>query len=390
MTSAQDFKLERWTSSSNDALKISIVNNSEDKAIQFKPNFTYPLYGDKETIFGFKDLTIHLVFDSVTFKPFINAKYSASIKNYDNVLKILGDNLPENDFIMKDENKWRDICKNEHKTYSLPDEKYKIGEYAIGNSNKFAIYKVKLSENPNLLKLHRRIQILSLFFIEGASYIDTEEPLWDIYWLFNTETKECIGFATTYKYWYYGGHLNFDSQNYKKQYRAKISQFLILPPYQGKSHGTQLYSHIYDSWKTDFSVVEVTIEDPNESFDDLRDINDLMMLSEEKFFASLENKLQNNNLQISVWLEDQRTHFKLEKRQFERCVEMILLYLQSDKEYNAFVKKRLYRKNFEALNDIPDNDGKIKAINNSFNLLTEDYHRILEKFSNFKRKYNQK
>lgn len=386
--STKDFKLEGWVASSNDALKISIVNHSEGKAVQFKPNFTYSLYGDKETIFGFQDLTIHLVFDSVTFKPFINAKYSASVKDHDDILKHLEDNLPEDDFITKDEVKWKKICENEHKIYNLPEQKYKIGEYSTGTSSKFAIYKVKLSEDPNLLKLHRRMQILSLFFIEGASYIDTEEPLWEFYWLFNMETKECIGYATTYKYWYYCGHSKFDSKNYRRQHRAKISQFLILPPYQGKGHGSQLYSHMYDSWKMDPSIIELTVEDPNESFDDLRDINDLMMLSKQGFFTSFENTLQNNNIQTSAWLEDQRKLFKLEKRQFDRCVEMILLYLQNNKEYNYFVKKRLYQKNFEALNNIPDDDGKILAINNSFNLLTEDYHRILEKFSSVKNRDN--
>ena len=384
--SAEDFKPGTWTSSSNDALKISIVNHLEDKAVQFRPNFTYPLYGDKETIFGFKDLTLHLVFDSVTFKPFINAKYSTAMKDHDDILKILADKLPKEDFVVKDESEWREICEDEYKTYKLPEEKYKIGEYSIGDKNKFAIYKVKLSEDPNLLKLHRRIQILSLFFIEGASYIDPEEPHWDIYWLFNTETKECIGYATAYKYWYYGGHSNFDSENYKRQYRSKISQFLILPPYQGKGHGRKLYSHIYDTWKTDTSVIELTVEDPNESFDDLRDINDLMMLHKEGFFTSFRNILQNTNNQASVWLEDQRKHFKLEKRQFDRCIEMILLYLENTEQYNYFTKKRLYLKNFEALNNIPDNDGKIEAINNSFNLLTDDYHRILDKFTSVKKR----
>lgn len=377
--STDDFKPETWTIPSNEALKISLVSSAQDKAVQFPPSFTYPIYGDDETIFGFKNLVIHLVFDSVSFKPFINAKYDAKMDNTDDILKKLESELPTDDIVIKDENIWRDVCEVEESSYSLPRESLKVGEYTTSDSNVFVIYKAKLQEDPALSKLHRRMQIFSLLFIEAATYINEKEPYWEIYWLFNKKTKECLGYVTTYKYWNYNGHESFDSKAYQRTYRKRISQFLILPPYQGKGHGSKLYKCIYNSWKGDSSVTEVTVEDPNESFDDLRDLNDLDMLFKDGFFATLMDTIGIDNNIDSKWLQHKRKEYKLEKRQFERCVEMTLLQSQKLEVYKTHVKRRLYQKNFEALNDIPTEAEKIKAINSSFESLTDDYKRILSK-----------
>lgn len=377
--SANDFKPETWTVSSNEALKISLVSSGQNKAIQFAPNFTYPIYGENETIFGFKDLVIHLVFNSVSFKPFINAKFDAKMDNTEDILKSLKDKLPSDDIIIKDESIWRDICEKEESSYTLPKESFRVHEYTTEDSNEFVVYKAKLQEDPVLLKLHRRMQIFSLLFIEAASYVDEDEPFWEIFWLFNRRTKECLGYVTTYKYWHYKGHENFDDSAYQRKYKARISQFLILPPYQGKGHGSQLYNCVYNSWKNDTAITELTVEDPNESFDDLRDLNDLNMLYRSGFFTALANKIDDEGIQNFNWLEEERNKFKLEKRQFERCVEMILLHLQKQEAYNTVLKRRLYQKNFEALDDIPDEADKISAINSSFESLTTDYKRILDK-----------
>ena len=75
------------------------------------------------------------------------------------------------------------------------------------------------------------------------------------------------------------------------------SQFVIVPPYQHQGHGCQsspfvcalfflaltpvaaaLYNAIYQYVLTQPAVVELTVEDPAEAFEDLRDRNDLAML----------------------------------------------------------------------------------------------------------------
>ena len=44
-----------------------------------------------------------------------------------------------------------------------------------------------------------------------------------------------------------------------------------MPPFHGQRHGTRLYSFLFQMFLDDKKVAQVTVEDPNESFDDLRD-----------------------------------------------------------------------------------------------------------------------
>ena len=90
---------------------------------------------------------------------------------------------------------------------------------------------------------------------------------------YNMSKSTCSfrGFATCYPYFYYD-RTNADLR------RMRISQFVILPHYQGKSHGARLYDFIFTTFWNKNNIREITVEDPNESFDDLRDRCDLRRL----------------------------------------------------------------------------------------------------------------
>ncbi|CCE62718.1 hypothetical protein TPHA_0D00750 [Tetrapisispora phaffii CBS 4417] len=375
--SINDFKPEVWTSSSNGALKVSLVT---ENAVTFSPQFTYPIYGDSEQIFGYKDLTIHLVFDAITLKPFVNVKYSQKLdEDADDIEAKLLEFLPKDDIIIKDEAKWISAFEKERIEYALPPDKFKISEYKIEN-DEYVVYKVPLG-NEQTKKMHLRIQILSLLYIEAASYIEADDPNWEIVWSFNKNTKECAGYVTTYRYWKYKGGKNFD-ENDNLKYRGKISQFLVLPPYQGKGHGSKIYSAIYNNWLTDSTIAELTVEDPNESFDDLRDRCDLTTLYESGVFESIPEAFPIDE----TWIDETQQKFKVEKRQFNRLVEMMMLKTEH-KSYGLQVKKRLYIKNYDALVDMEDQEKK-DALEKSFLMLDEDYKRILSACNLVKRKNN--
>lgn len=176
--SASDFKPETWTSNANEALKISIV---DENAIQFSPLFTYPIYGDSEKIYGYKDLVIHLAFDSIAFKPYVNVKYSSKLNDDDiiNVEEKLLSFLPKDDVIVKDEAKWVDCFTEEQTNYNLSEGFHKVSEYSL-NGEEFTVYKTGLLDDF-AKRMHRRVQIFSIIFIEAANYIDENDPNWDIF-----------------------------------------------------------------------------------------------------------------------------------------------------------------------------------------------------------------
>ena len=104
-------------------------------------------------------------------------------------------------------------------------------------------------------------------------------------------TYHFIGYVSVYPFWCY-----------LDQIRLRLSQFVILPPYQQQGHGctfpfpytadrpAKLYSTLYQHVLTRPEVAELTVEDPAEAFEDLRDRNDLLYLikqgiMEDPFFS---------------------------------------------------------------------------------------------------------
>ncbi|KAK6875777.1 Histone acetyltransferase type B catalytic subunit [Candida tropicalis] len=391
VTDVASLRPEQWTSSSNDALKLFVTN--KEAAVNFQPTFTYPIFGDAETIYGYKDLNIFLCFDHFTFKPFLNIKYTEKLNDDPEIIdikKTIDEYLP-NSTIFKDEVKWVDSIEEEKKNgYKISGEL--IDSFEL-KDKEYEVYKIDLKSEIGY-ELHQRLQILVLLFIEAGSFIDAKDELWNLYVFYekgnskDNSEPSIVGFTTAYNYWKYPGAEKFDSANH--EVRIKISQFIILPMYQGQGLGQLFYTHLFNKWLKDDSIIEVVIEDPNESFDDLRDRADLKRLNEDPEFDF-------NDVTTTVdknWIEKTRKRLKLEKRQFSRLLEIILLYKLKQggfpditkKDVRLFIKKRLYDKNKEGLATLDDNTKKDK-LQTAYQALEEDYYRILGELKlNIKRK----
>lgn len=382
---AASLQPELWTSSSNDSLQIYITD-SDGTALNFHPNFTYPIFGDSEQIFGYKDLVIFLCFDHYTFYPFLNVKYSDKLNDEtleDPKEKLLS-YLPEST-IYKDEVKWADEISKEHTNYKIPGAH--IGESFTYGDEKYAIYRLNLKDAHGL-ELHKRLQILVLLFIEAGSYIDNEDELWDIYVMYkvtDNQVPSIIGFCTAYNYWKYAGCEKFDSD--QQEVRKKISQFIILPMYQGLKLGGCFYNKLFEHWMTDPKVIEVVVEDPNEGFDDLRDRCDLTRLC----LSALKVSSVDLPLIKSDWAPQLRRTQKLEQRQFARLLEMVLLYQLEQKlgsatkrQVRLLIKKRLYEKNKEVLDGL-DEPTRLDKLQTAYVSLEQDYLRIMSGLTLHKR-----
>ena len=85
--------------------------------------------------------------------------------------------------------------------------------------------------------LNKRVQIMTLLYIDGASYINTAELGWRGFFLYRhnmrTNTFALLGFCTAYEFWHYTDQIRF-----------RISQMLIFPPYQRRGHGSLQHSSL--------------------------------------------------------------------------------------------------------------------------------------------------
>ncbi|KAI0458368.1 histone acetyltransferase type B catalytic subunit [Xylaria acuta] len=461
---------DEWTANANEALAISLARPSDsaiEKITSFNPKFTYPIFGEDERIFGYKGLKINLQYDARNLRPHLSVSSTKKFNSVGeveavNVREVMKEFLPGVAFQTRSE--YEKALKDVPHTWTPPGTLVKTAEKS---GETYEIWRGSLAD-PAVKQLIRRSQIMALLFIEGGSYIgldadgkdDPEYSLarWSVFLVYKkqvvpgaAEKSEYIfqGFSTVYDFWMY--QLPFPSSAREKNApiqpkindswelpqgdldltnfarRARISQFIILPPYQGKGVGALLYDTIFDLYMADAATKEITVEDPNEDFDFLRDICDLKYLRKKvPEFAALKvnsnvsipdkGGLLHHNTQISsdssaglpadgiidvAKLEEMRLKSKIAPRQFWRLVEMHLMSTlptsvrpQADVEsmkppapkadqkvytlWRLLLKQRLYRRNVLILGELEITERIIK-LNETVNNVEWEYARILER-----------
>ncbi|KAJ9127882.1 hypothetical protein QFC24_000167 [Naganishia onofrii] len=352
--------MEEWVADANEAVSLRLVRDSKDEMYKdivgidgdrrvlepFHPTFTYPIFGDKEAIFGYKGLKVRIDMASGSMKEYLSITYREKINSTatpaDDIEGILYKFIPSD--YTKNAKTFSDTVQKDADSFVPPGEKiaaYIPSNQTLGNETvEYGIYKCSW-DTPGFREFHRRIQLFILLYIEAGSYIQEDEDAWEFL----------------------------------------LTQFVILPPYQGTGHGSQLYNALWDHISTRSEVSELTIEDPSEHFEDLRDRNDLMRLR--KLVAKSKEILAGAPVD-KVWMEKTRKELKYAKRQFLRMVELLLLeqlkYKKNDPEaYKALrlqAKERLYRFNYEVLSQVEPEERKQK-LQETYANVEEDYKRLL-------------
>jgi histone acetyltransferase 1 len=323
--------------------------------------------------------------------------------------------------------------KNLGDSWSPPPGLELVNSFGLKSGN-YEIWKGNLA-SAAVKQLMQRFQILALFFIEGGSMIDLEEAdndRWTVYFLYQKVlvpgqddkfSYVFSGYSTVYKFFFFQLPtpptspkprkelvLDDDFDIFDRPCKTRISQFVILPPFQRKGLGPKLYSTIYDEYLDHPQTVELTVEDPNEAFDDLRDVSDLIFLRTTPEFSELQiNKdividMKGNaptNIVDKAMHEACRKKYKIALRQFSRVLEMNLMSKLPESirtgmlpeksaaapatpkqrhEYRLWqllVKQRIYRQSKDVLGqlDIPE---RIAKLDETLSSVEFEYARILD------------
>lgn len=127
----------------------------------------------------------------------------------------------------------------EKKTKTFKPFGEKVSEYSTKDGRTFETYLCD-SETPNFRKYHTKFESFIFWFIDASSRIEHDEN-----WRF---------FVVFEKYNDVDGEIRYASVGYASIYlcyaypdmkRPRISQFLILPPFQNKGIGSNLIETIY-------------------------------------------------------------------------------------------------------------------------------------------------
>lgn len=414
-----------WTTNANEALTITLDDSSAHQGkgkgkesssatSSFQPIFTYPIYGDAETILGYKDLAIELKMDATTMLPLVTMQSSDKLDlagvTFDDPVQKLLEFLPEG--TATNEEQWE--AQREAESGTKPPGTEFAQLTAQGQT--YTVYRSTL-QDPATLQLHLRLQVFVPLFIEAGSYIDAEDDRWEIYVVYGPDGR-VVGFSTVYCYWFYepsateppapadASLADLQAQPFAPTLRKRISQYVVLPPYQGQGLGGALYQQLFARFYEDKNVYEITVEDPSEAFDDLRDRCDLKWLSDVGFTSKVFRLLQTTSAHgesegdnktgrtrvvagpfWAKWLEKNRLQYKLASRQFARCFEMVLLACAQVsspakkrliKDARLFVKRRVYVRNREFLEDLGGKTEIMSKLQETYESMDDDYTRIMK------------
>ncbi|EGX96865.1 histone acetyltransferase type b catalytic subunit, putative [Cordyceps militaris CM01] len=438
--------LEEWLADSNTALNVSLVSPTPS-GLQlistFHPSFTYPIFGEDEKIFGYKDLKINLRYRANDMRPHVQTSYSRKFTPIGetepmDVVGMLKEDAQLPDVAFRTESDF------EINSQTLGDDWKPPGELHAsfdGADGAYEIWKGSLADDA-IKQLNKRIQLLILLFIEGGSYIgqapetnssQVEMPdadRWTLFFLYRKQPSSAdpekssyifVGYSTVYRFYYLQAlptppaSPNHDWELPRGDFdmallpcRTRLSQFLILPPFQGSGNGARLYRSIYNHYLKEPSTQEFTIENPNEAFDELRDACDLKYLRTVPEFAAL--KLNPNVkvgkkglipqlIQGGENLEAIRAKVKIAPRQFARVLEMHVMSQLPDsvrpridpdekvpsktatdrhleRLWQLLVKQRLYRHNRDILAQI-DLPERIEKLGETLLGVELEYARLL-------------
>ncbi|KAJ3552859.1 hypothetical protein NM688_g3931 [Phlebia brevispora] len=386
----------------------------------FHPSFTYPIYGEDEKLYGFQDLVIDLKFASGSLTTYLGVSYSAKLpttaaETVDDVEGLLAKVIPPRSVLsyITSPSEFTAAVEADARTFRPFGEKISSYTRVLRDVNEKGKGKAQVEEQevefevyhctwqtPGFREYHRRMQLFIILYIEGGSYIKEEDEGWEFAVVYEkrkrqdgTETYHFVGYSSLFQFYHFPENI-----------RMRLSQFVILGPYQGQRHGAALYDAIYAYICSRPDIVELTVEDPAEAFEDLRDRCDLtMLLNHETFMREAfgeeaeghsvgrpnkgKEKAKEKRGKMGppfdkAWLEKWRKELKIASRQFHRLAEMLQwrrLNKQDARQMKDFrlqVKERLYRFNFELLMQLEKPDRKIK-LKETFLNVCKDYERIM-------------
>lgn len=379
-------KFEGFKCNANDAIEFKLVRNKDDvfdDSKVFHPDMTHQLFGDSESIFGYKDLKVQIYCSASRMITYVNITYSAKIdpEQYDGVkaddiIGLLSKHLQPG-FLTNRDTFIAQLAKD--KTFKPFGEL--LHTYTAnkeGKQRQYEIYKTNI-EAIGFRDFHERIQLFLLFFVDAASYIDVDDDRWDYYLLFEKYQEDShtmyafAGYMTVYNYY-----------AYPEKIRPRISQALVLPPFQRQGHGATLIQTFYNGCYHRHDILDITVEDPSENFQRVRDFVDCKNCMRLPSFQK-DELLQGFSEKMRI---EAREKLFLNRKQARRVYEILRLRAtnMADKEqrkaYRIDIKKRLnvpFQKNGRDFNKLRRALGPTELAATLNNMSVEQRMEYLEK-----------
>ncbi|KAK1057668.1 histone acetyltransferase 1 [Friedmanniomyces endolithicus] len=353
-TEALKQQVEDWSTNTNECFTIQLLKGDTVTA-SFQPSFTYPIFGEEERIFGYKDLSIALSFAAHDLQPRLEMKHGKLFSEGDvkptDIKEALGEFLPAHAF--------SDASREKGSEDAAADSFQPPGEMIKGYMSKGRKYEIWCASLTDAAarQILENMEILIPMFIEGGTMLqlgqDWSTQRWKLFLLYEVDRKPAsnispyslVGYGTSYRVFTFPDRTSAPEANQDLSIlngesletlfpppgqnaphlsskttspldlpsRERLSQFLILPPFQGEGHGQHLYNTID---LCDLLYLRANVPE----FAALRISTDPAILTPEKLLPDA--MIPIDLIVDGAARERIRRKTKIEHRQFNRLVEM--------------------------------------------------------------------
>jgi histone acetyltransferase 1 len=440
---------EEWTVRVSEVFTVALTKNGLNLFEPFEvpySEFIPSEQGLADTVVGYKRPHAAISFRASDLAPSVNITFQAKLGDFNINLGGIK-KIPEiKDLLLPflPDRAWDTTVEPLPADWTPPGKK--VHSYTF-EGDQFEIWQSKLSD-PRTYQLIQNMVILIPMFIESGTigFLEDDEQSiakWSIYLLYQHKDQDYTfaGLSTTHRFdtaiqpetpppfslpdlqhaksvcdvpepdSFDEIFSSTEAPSVPRSARERISQFLLLPPFQHKPHGINLYNFIYDQLLADPVIFEITVEDPNEQFDNLRDYADYTRLLRDPLFSSthpisstttpISKKVPLTDLLPANYHQTLRRAYKMISRQVERLTEMHILRQipqanrsrtriiargansaqENDRKYyfwRLLVKARVAKRNAEGLGEIEDKGERIDRLESTVDSMQEGYVETLE------------
>ncbi|TMW53820.1 hypothetical protein DOY81_001105 [Sarcophaga bullata] len=379
---------------------IRSKSDLDNDTLAFHPLMAHQIFGETESIFGYQNLKVRILYTAGPLHIYLGVEYDKKVDELsggdikaDDVVATIAEKLPDGCyFVNMDE-----FLKTLDKADKFQPYGEKLYEYKYqdddGKERIFEFYNSNYKQT-SFLKFFSRLQTFVLWFVDAASYIDVDDPQWSYfvcYEKYKSDNGEnlfaTVGYTTVYEYYAYPQNI-----------RPRISQMLVLPPFQKLGIGTKFLETIYNSYQSQKSVVDITVEDPSEDFQRMRNFVDARLCVKLKSFQKDEIKKGFNKEMV----KEARETLKINPRQCRKVYEILRLFytnIHDNDDYTSYrldVKKRLNAVYHKQLRDIkkmeqakldtewlrarlPSMKTRMEQLQQEYDEVEKEYQQIIEK-----------
>ena len=337
----------------------------DDKALSapFKAEYTHQIFGDEEIIFGYKALVIDYFLAPATLDAYIGLRYKEKISpqrwegiEADDVYHSFSEFGCSPGFTRQlDTFRTRMLAADrQFQPYGTKIHDYTRADES--SSQTFEIYRMDAAceayTSEAFVDYILRVQTMLVYFIETSCFVDTSDPAWTYYLLYEKKKKNTMCGSENECEWRYAtiGYVSvYNFYAYPDKTRSRISQVMIFPHYERAGHGAAMLEAVYRDVCREPRIADITAEDPSADFVRIRDYTTTKMCLT---LASFGDKAALKRGFSAQMARDALATYKLPKLQSRRCYEILRMAATKPSDVDEWRAFRLDVKKVNLNNEI--------------------------------------